>query len=321
MDRRRLLAGATVAAAAAATGAAAAGFPARLVRLVVPFPPGGPTDLLGRLLAERLAGRWGQTVVVENRGGGGTVVGTNSVAKAPPDGYTLGVVISAHVVNPALRDDLPYDTLRDFAPVTQLTRAHVVLVANPSLRAADLPEMVDLAKRTPGGLAYASPGIGTITHMAGELLAGVSGAELVHIPYPGSAPAHADLLSGRVPLMFDVWHSVKPHVDAGRLKVLGVASAEPIPGAEALPRIADTYPGFSVASLFGLVAPAGTPRAVVERIASDVRAVLSAPDMAQRVRDLGMEPVGSTPAEFGALLATEIERWRPIIRGRGIRPG
>ncbi len=182
MDRRRLLAGATVAAAAAATGAAAAGFPARLVRLVVPFPPGGPTDLLGRLLAERLAGRWGQTVVVENRGGGGTVVGTNSVAKAPPDGYTLGVVISAHVVNPALRDDLPYDTLRDFAPVTQLTRAHVVLVANPSLRAADLPEMVDLAKRTPGGLAYASPGIGTITHMAGELLAGVSGAELVHIP-------------------------------------------------------------------------------------------------------------------------------------------
>jgi tripartite-type tricarboxylate transporter receptor subunit TctC len=319
MNRRSFLAAA--AAVLAAGPAAAAEFPVRTVRLIVPFPPGGPTDLLGRLLAERLAARWQQTMIVENRAGGGTVVGTNALARAAPDGHTLGVVISAHTINPALRDDLPYDTLRDLAHVTQLTAAHVVLVASPSFPAKDLREMVALSQAAPGGISYASPGVGTLTHMAGELLAGVSGAKLVHVPYQGSAPALTDVLQGRVPLMFDVWHSVKPHVEAGRLRVLGTGSAEPIPGAEGLPRIGQTYPGFTVVSMFGLVAPAGTPPAVVEQVAADTRAALLAPDMVQRIRELGMEPVGSSPAEFAAFVESEIARWRGIVRERGLRTG
>jgi tripartite-type tricarboxylate transporter receptor subunit TctC len=324
MTRRKiLLAGAAAMLAAPHAGAQAqvpAFRPQRVVRLVVPFPPGGPTDLLGRLLAERLGALWGQTVIVENRAGGGTVVGTNAVARAAPDGYTLGIVISAHTINPALRDDLPFDPLRDLAHVTQMTAAHVVLVANAALPANDLRAMVALSQRTPEGLSYASPGAGSLSHLVGELLAASSGARLVHVPYQGSAPAHTDLLANRVPLMFDVWHSVKANVEAGRLKVLGVASAEAIPGFERLPLIRDSYPDIAVASMFGIVAPGGTPASVVEAISADIRGVLRQPDMVSRVRELGMEPVASTPAAFTAHVTAEIARWRHIVRERGLRP-
>ncbi|MCX7372832.1 MAG: tripartite tricarboxylate transporter substrate binding protein [Alphaproteobacteria bacterium] len=312
--RRRILLGAALAAPALAQSP-------RPVRLIVPFPPGGPTDVFGRILAERLAARWPQPVIVDNRPGAGTIVGTQALVQAPPNGQTLAVAISAITVNPALRDDLPYDTLRDIAPVSRVANAHVALVANPALGARDLAAMVELARRTPGGLSYASPGNGTLVHLAGELLARRSGAALVHVPYPGSAPALTDVLAGRVPLLFDVWHSVRPHVEAGRLMVLGTGSEGPIPTHPNLPRIADTYPGFAVTSVFGVIAPGATPPALRERIAADIRAVLAEPETAARLADLGMLAVGSTPDEYGAFIAADIARWRDVVRAAGIRAG
>lgn len=282
--------------------------------------------MVGRALAERLAERWGQTVIVDNRPGGGTVVGTQAVARATADGTTLGVVISAHTINPAVRDDLPYDPLRDLAAVTRLANAHVVLVAGPGLPEGigDLRAMIAASRAVPAsaGLHYASPGQGTLTHLAGAMLAQASGAVLVHVPYPGSAPALTDLLAGRVPLMFDVWHSVRPHVEAGRLRVLGTGSEGPIPGAPPdLPRIADVIPGFAVTSVFGIVAPGGTPGAVVTATADDIRAVLMQPAMAARMRELEMEPVGSSPEDYAAFIAADIARWRDLVRAAGMRAG
>ncbi|WP_043837206.1 tripartite tricarboxylate transporter substrate binding protein [Muricoccus aerilatus] len=294
--------------------------PSRPVRLVVPFPPGGPTDLLGRLVAERLSVLWGVPVVVENRAGGGTAVGTNVVARSAPDGHVIGLVISSHVINPALRDDLPFDALRDFAHVTQMTEAHVAFVANAALPADDLRGMIALSKRTPEGLSYASPGVGSLSHLVGELLASATGANMVHIPYPGSAPAQTDLLASRVPLMFDVWHSVRSHVEAGQLKVLGLASGRPLPGWERLPLIRDIVPGIEAASMFGIVAPGGTPAPTVAALAAGIRTILLSGDMPERLRDLGMEPVASTPEAFTAYVAAEIARWRTVVRERGLKP-
>lgn len=316
---RRLLLAAPLAAPALTSAARAQ--TARPVRLIVPFPPGGPTDVFGRILAERLAQRWGQTVIVDNRPGAGTIVGTQALTQAAPDGQTLAVAISAITVNPALRDDLPYDTLRDIAPVSLAARAHVALVANPSLGARDLAAMIELARRTPGGLSYASPGNGTLVHLAGELLARRAGAPLVHVPYQGSAPALTDVLAGRVPLLFDVWHSVRPHVEAGRLVVLGTGSDTPIPTHPDLPRISQSFPGFVVTSTFGVIAPGATPIAVRERIAGDVRAVLADREVAARLADLGMQPVGAGPEEYGAFIAADIARWRGVVREAGIRTG
>jgi tripartite-type tricarboxylate transporter receptor subunit TctC len=295
-------------------------YPDRPVRVVVPFPPGGATDIVARFVCERLQTRWGQSVVIENRGGGGTVIGTQQVARAAPDGYTLGFVISAHTINPALRRDLPYDTLRDFAHITQVARAHVALLANNDLPARTLKEVVELSKRTPGGLSVATPGVGTVMHMIMELLAVESGANLVHVPYQGGAPAVADVTSGRVPLQLDPWHSSRPQVEAGRLRVIATSSPEPIPGFASIPRMNQDYPGIAAYSVIGLVAPAGTPPAIVEQVQQDIRAVTFEPATATRMGEMGLEPVASTPAEFARLVESEIARWREVVRARGLQP-
>lgn len=320
MQRRTLLAAGAAALAVPRPGLAQGTYPDRPVRIVVPFPPGGATDIVARMVGERLQARWRQSVVIENRAGAGTIVGTQQVARATPDGYTLGFVISAHTINPSLRRDLPYDTLRDFAHVTQVARAHVALLAHPDVPARNLREVVELSKRQQGGLSVATPGVGTVMHMIMELLAAESGANLVHVPYQGGAPALADVTTGRVPLMLDPWHSARPQVEAGRLRVVAASSSIPVPGAETIPLMMADYPGVTAFSVIGMVAPAGTPPAIVSQVQQDVHAVVHAPEMVTRMGEMGLEPVASTPAEFLRLVETEIPRWREVVRARNIQP-
>ena len=313
----RLLAG--LAALVLAAAALAQPFPSRPVRLIVPLPPGGATDVVARLLAQKLEAAWEQPIVLEHKPGGGTVIGAQAVASAPPDGHTLGIVISAFTINPTLRRDLPYDTLKDFAPITQIGNSVMALVGVPGAP-DDLRALIAEAKKKPGELAYASLGVGTGTHLAGELLKMRAGIDLLHVPYPGSAPAYKDLLAGRVPLGFVLLQSALPHVRAGRLKVLGVTTARRSDAYPEFRALAEELPGFSVDSMFGLVAPGATPRPIVAKISADAAAALRAPVLKARFAELGLEPVGSTPEEFGAFLRAEIAKWAPVVRASGAKP-
>jgi tripartite-type tricarboxylate transporter receptor subunit TctC len=300
-------------------GAAQSSFPSRPLKLVVPFAPGGATDILGRLLADQLATRWGQPVVVENKPGAGTIVGTSAVVNAPADGYTIGVAISAHVINPSLHPNLPYDTLRDLAGVSLLSFQSIALTATPGLAANDLTSLVALAKATPGGLDYASPGVGTMTHLAAELFTRAAGIQLTHIPYNGGAPATADVMAGRVPMMFDIWYAARPTVEAGKLKLLGILDRERLPARPDVMTFAELYPGLEVRSSLGLVMRSATPRPLIEQIGATAAEAVRAPDFARRMRELGLEPVGSTPAEYDAFIRREIARWKEVIDTKGIK--
>jgi len=294
-------------------------YPRGIVKLVIPFPPGGPTDVMGRIVAQKLQEVWGSGVIVENRPGAGTVIGTDAVAKSAPDGQTIGMVITAYMINPSLQPKLPYDTLKDLANVTQLVVQHVVLVANPKVPFNTIAELVAHAKRNPGKLTYASPGSGTSAHLAGELLKGEAGIDMVHAPYKGSGPAQADLIAGRVDLMMDVYHSAKPQVEAGKLKVLALLSPQRPSGLSQFPVVAETVPGVSVTSLFGLVVPSATPRPVVQKIHADSAKVLAMPDVRERLAGLGLEPVGSSPEQFDAFVRAEIAKWAKVIKDNNIK--
>jgi tripartite-type tricarboxylate transporter receptor subunit TctC len=293
-------------------------YPSKPVRLVVPFPPGGPTDIVGRMVATKLQEAWGQPVIVENKPGAGTVIGTDAVAKSAPDGGTIGMVITAYFINPALRGSLPYDTLKDLANVTQLVAQHVVLVANAAAPFNTLPELIAYAKKNPGKVAYASPGTGTSAHLAGELLKQEAGIDLVHVPYKGSGPAQADVIAGRVELMVDVFHSAKPQVEAGKLKVIALTAAERPVNIKHYPLVAETLPGFNVTSLFGFVVPAATPKAVVAKIQADTRKVLYQPEVKAKLETMGMEVVGSTPEQFDALVRAELAKWTKVVQDNHI---
>lgn len=319
MHRRTLLGLLAVFAAIVVVAAAQAQpFPSKPVRLVVPLPPGGATDVMARLLAQQLEAAWRQPVVLEHKPGGGTVIGAQAVAAAAPDGHAIGIVISAFTINPTLRKDLPYDTLKDFAPVTQIGNSVMALVGVPGAP-DDLRALVAEAKKKPGEIAYASLGVGTGTHLAGELLKMRAGIDLLHVPYAGSAPAYKDLLGGRVPLAIVLLQSALPHVKAGRLKVLGVTTAMRSTAHPEFRALAEALPGFGVDSMFGLVAPGATPRAVVAKIGADAAAALRDPALKAKFAELGMEPVGSSPEEFGAFLRAEIEKWAPVVRASGAR--
>ena len=309
MQRRRHL---TCAAAMALIGAAAltpaavlaqqaaASWPTRPVRLIVPFAPGGPTDTVARLLAEKLQAQWQQPVVVDYKPGAGTMLGTDFVAKSPADGYTLGMAITAHMINPSLQPKLPYDTKKDLAGVSQVAEAHFGLFAHPSLPANTVAELIGYAKKNPGKLSYATPGIGTGTHLAGEMLDHMAGIDMVHVPYKGSAPAQQDVLAGRVPLLFDVLFSSMPFVKDNRLKVLALSSPKRSAANPDIPLVAETVPGFSAMSFIGVIAPAGVPKPLLQRISADVARTAKSPEMTARLMQLGMEPVGSTAEEYDA---------------------
>jgi len=291
-------------------------YPARPVRLIVPFPPGGATDIVGRLVAGKMQEVWRQTVVVENRPGAGTVVGTEAVARAAPDGYTLGMVVTAHVINPSLRTSLPYDTLRDLVPVTQVSAQQLVIAANPSLPANNMAELIALARKHPGELSYATPGSGTAMHLAIELLKTSTGINLVHVPYKGGAPAQQDVMGGRVPILLDVLYAVTPLIDAGKIKVIALLGPERV---SKYPVVAETVPGVSAISMVGIVAPAATPSDVVKKISLDISSAVRNSDLTERMKHLGMEPVGSTPAEFDALIRAEMAKWAKVVKASGAK--
>ena len=318
LTRRAAVLAASGAVMAPAVRAQEAAFPTRPVRIIVPFAAGGPTDVIVRIIAEALSERWKQPVVVENRGGGGTIVGTNALAQAAADGYTIGVATNSFVINPAIRPRLPYDTARAFTAVGMLVTSPFVLVAWPDFAPKDLTETIAFAKRESSPVAYASPGPGTGGQMAGELLQLKAGIRMEHVPYNGSAPALTDVLAGRVPLMFDLWSSVRPYVEAGRLKVLAVATDAPLPDAPQYPTIAATFPGFSVSAFQAMVAPAGAPPEALRRIAADLREVVASERFGAQVRPLGVEPAPSTTAELEAFLRAELAKWREVARSSNI---
>jgi len=287
--------------------------------MIVPFPQGGATDIIGRLLAAKLQAVWGQPVVVENRPGAGTVVGTDLVAKSAPDGHTLGVVVTAHMINPSLRPNMPFDTLKDLAAVGQVSVQHLVIAAHPSLEASNVAELIALARKNPGKLSYATPGSGTSMHLSIELLKTQTGIDLVHVPYKGGAPAQQDVMAGRVPILLDVLYAVQPLIDSGKIKVIALLSPTRPASAKGYEVVAETVPGVSALSMVGLVAAGGTPRDLVQKISSDVARAVKGSDLTERMTQLGMEPVGSTPAEFDALIRAEIEKWSRVVRISGAK--
>ena len=295
---------------------AAQAFPTKPVRMIVPFPPGGATDIIGRLLAGKMQEVWGQPVIVENRPGAGTVVGTDAVAKSAPDGHTLGVVVTAHVINPSLRQNLPFDTLKDLAAVTHVSVQHLVIAAHPSVEANSVAELIALAKKHPGKLSYATPGSGTAMHLSVELLKAQAGIDLVHVPYKGGAPAQQDVMGGRVPILLDVLYAVQPLINSGKIKVIALLSPQRVSG---LPVVAETVPGVSALSIVGLVAAGATPRELVRRISDDVAKAVRSSDLTERMTQLGMEPVGSTPEQFDALIRAEIDKWARVVKISGAK--
>jgi len=313
------LIGAALAAALLATGARADTFPSRAVRLIVPFPPGGATDIVARLLSEKLEGIWHQNVLVDYKPGAGTVIGTDVVAKSAPDGYTLGIVITGYVINPSMREHMPYDTLKDLSGVSMLTISHIVLAATASLPANNLNELIALAKKEPGTLSYATPGTGTAMHLAGELLKKRAGIDIVHVPYKGGAAAYPDLIAGRVQLQFDPLYAMMQIIKAGQAKPIAITSPERAAVTPDVPTFAETLPGFSVLSITGVVVPSATPRPLVHQISADINTALKNPDLKERMAGVGMEPAGNTPEQFDAYIKAEIEKWAPIVKEAGLK--
>jgi tripartite-type tricarboxylate transporter receptor subunit TctC len=311
-QRRACLAAATLAITLAAFPAAAQDFPKGPVKIVVPFPPGGPTDTVGRLLAQKLQDTWGQPVLLDYKPGAGTVIGADFVAKSPADGLTIGMVNSSLAVNPTLRKKLPYDTQKDLAGVTQLFNMQLAIVARPDAPYNNLNELIAYAKKNPGKLNYGTPGAGSTTHLGAELLKREAGFEMQHVGMKGSAPAHTELMGGRLDLVVDPFLSILPYVQGGRMKIIATMGDKRVAGHD-YPTVAETIPGFNVGALLGFVAPAGTPRPVLQKIQADTAAALASPDVQKRAQEFGLQTVGSRPEQFDALIAAEMKRWGRIV--------
>ncbi len=318
--RRRWLLGAAGLLAAAGARAQAERYPARTVRLVVPYPPGGFNDQFARLLAQRLAEAWGVPVVVDNRPGGGTLIGTEAVVRAAPDGHVLLMASFALGANPGLHLRLPYDTLRDLAPVAYCAATPNLLVVPADSPVRSVADLVALAKARPGELAYRSAGPGSSNHLSMELFKRQSGVDLVHVPYKGSAPALIDLVAGRLQAMFDNVPNVLPQVRGGRLRAVAVTTPRRFQLLPELPTVASQgLPDFDVSVWFGMVAPARTPPPVIAQLNREVNRILLLPAVAAVLRDQGVEPVGGSPEQFALHLRTQVEKWGTLARGAGIR--
>jgi len=299
--------------------AASPPWPERPVKLIVPFSSGGPTDTLARLIADGLREKWGQPIVVDYKPGAGTLLGTQFVARAPRDGYTLGMATSALMINPALQSQMPFDTLRDISGVSQLAYTHYGIFAHPSVPFDDAAGLLEFARKNPGKLSYASPGVGTGTHLAGELLNRMGKIDLVHVPYKGSAPAQQDVLGGQVPLLFDVLFSAMPFVREKRLKPIALASPKRAAIAPDIGLISDAVPGFAALSYMGIIAPSGVPPNLLERISTDIAAVMRTPVVVNRFIQLGSDPLGSSSQEYNKAIASEFDKWSHLIKASGIK--
>jgi len=298
--------------------AAAQTYPVKTVRMVVGFPPGGPTDVLARIVAQKLGESWGQQVIVDNRAGASGMIGAELVARAAPDGYTLLMVPVTFAVTPSLFSKMNYDSERDFAAVAQVAAAPFILVVHPTLPVKSVKDLVALARARPGQLNYASASTGGMPHLAGELFNLMAGIKIVHVPYKGAAPATTDLLAGQVQLMFNNMLSAMPQVKAGRLRALAVTSTRRSNALPELPAIAETLPGYEASGWYGLLAPAATPREAVARINSETSRIMKLPEVAQRLAGDGVEAVGTTPELFAAYLRAEIAKWGKIVKTAGI---
>jgi len=300
--------------------AAAQPYPSKPIRIIVPFPAGGPTDIVTRTISQKLTESWGQPVVVDNRAGLGGGLGTEQAAKAPPDGYTLLMgTIGGLAVAMSLVPNRGYDTLRDFAPVTQAVTVTNFLVVHPSLPAKTVKELIAIAKARPGQLNYASAGAGTAPHLAGELFKMMAGVNIVHIPYKGSAPALTALLSGEIEMNFENSLIVMPHVASGKVRPLGVTGAQRSRLLPAVPTIAETLPGYNAAGWYGLVAPVATPRDIVVKLNTEVVRILRLPDVIERLAGQGAEPAGGTPEAFAAFIRSEIDKWAKLVKAANMK--
>ncbi len=309
-----------IALAAASSAAPAQEYPAKAVRLVVPFLAGGSTDMVGRTVAQKLSEMWGQAVVVDNRPGGGTTIGTDIVAKSPPDGYTLLVTPAPFTINPSLLAKLPYDALNDFAPITLINTTPLVVVVNPGVPAKSIKELIALAKAKPGKLNYGSSGTGGSNHLAGELFNAMAGVKMVHIPYKGNAGALIDLVGGHVDVVFNGLTSALPLIKSGKLRALAVTSRTRAGALPDLPTMNEAaLKGFEAVAWNGLTAPARTPREVIAKINSDVIRVVSSPELNERLKAEGSDPVGNTPEQYAAFLRDEIAKWAKVIKFASVK--
>jgi|RhiMethySRZTD1v2_1073278.scaffolds.fasta_scaffold51954_5 tripartite-type tricarboxylate transporter receptor subunit TctC len=295
-------------------------YPSRPVRYIIPFPPGGSTDPMGRMVAAKLTERMGQQVIVDNRPGGNTVIGTSVLARSTPDGYTIGWAGPAFFATPSLIPNLPYDSLKDFVGVTTIAKQRSLLVLHPSVPASNLKEVIALLKSKPGQFTFGSSGIGTNVHLAGELFKTVAGVDMLHVPYKGSGPLSTDLLAGRVHLSFQVPITVITFVNGGKLKPIAVSGETRLPPLPEVPTFAEAgLPGYGLTSVNGIIAPARTPRAAVNRIATEVAAILAAADTLDFLARQGAEPLISTPEQADALIRSELARYGKIIKQAGIK--
>jgi tripartite-type tricarboxylate transporter receptor subunit TctC len=314
---RAMIAAALAAASALANAQA---YPSRTIRLVVPYPAGGGGDLLARPLAQSLTETFGQQVIVENRGGAGGNLGMEFVAKSPPDGYTLVLGLTAqYAVNPSLYPKLPYDPVRDFAPVSLLVRNPYVLSVHPTLPARSVKELIALAKARAGQLAFSSAGNGSGAHLCGEMMKTMAGINIVHVPYKGAAPAMTDLIAGQVQSSFLSWRSSGPHVKSGRIRALGVSTANRPPALPDLPAIAETLPGYDLPVWYGVAAPAGTPKEIVARLNTEILRLLATADFRQRMEADAAEPIGGTPEQFGDYIKSEIIKYAKVVKESGAK--
>lgn len=305
-----------------APGALAQKYPEKAVRLVVPFAAGGGTDIIARIMAQKLSDEWGRNVVVDNRPGGGTVIGSELVAHSIPDGYTLLLTANPHSSNPALVAKLPYDTARDFSAVTMAAAAPLLLVVHPTLPARTVQELIAHARARPNPLTYASSGNGGPQHLAGELFKYLTGVALLHVPYKGGAPALTDLLGGQVQLSFASLLTSLPHIRAGRLRALGLTSSRRLESNPEIPTVAEAgVPGFEYLTWYGVFAPGATSRPLVARIQQDMARVLTSPEVKERLARDGVQAVGNPPDEFASFIRKEIEKATRLIRMAGIKPG
>jgi tripartite-type tricarboxylate transporter receptor subunit TctC len=308
----------SILAAISAPATAQSNFPNRPVTLVVPFPAGGSTDLIARLVASRMTDKLGQQIIVENRGGAGGNIGSAAVARAKPDGYTILMgTVATHALNPALQKKMPYNAVKDFAPISLLALIPNVLVVSNDFPAKTVQELIDLLKAKPGHYNYASSGNGTPLHLSGELFKTMAGVDMVHVPYKGAGPALIDVIAGHVPIMFDNLPPSLEHIRAGKLRGLAVTTKERAPSIPELPTIAETIPGYETYSWNALFAPAGTPGEIVGKLNAAALAALQNPEVSAKLRDLSATAVGSTPEQLATHVEAELAKWAPVVAASG----
>ena len=299
---------------------AQADYPSKTVTIVVPFAAGGTTDMLGRILADRLSQRLKGTFIVENKAGAGGNIGVGAVAKSTPDGYTLGMgTVSTHSINPNVYKAMPYDHVKDFIPLSLVASVPNILLVNPEVKANTVPELVAFLKSEPGKHAFASSGAGTSIHLAGELFKLASGTDIIHVPYRSSGQITNDLLAGKILMTFDNITVAWPHVQAGKLKALATATPARLPFAKDMPAMSEFYPGFAATSWHGIFAPAGTPKAIADKLTAEIQAILREPETMEKLTKVGVTPIGSTQAEFTAHIASETARWKDVAAKANIK--